>query len=610
MLKLAPRRTSPFRGRVPGVEPIWWPGRPRAPSTARPSTSTPSARPREGASASWPSAAETSCSAGSPSTSADPARGPTSRRGCCSTTTGSSSAPYETRYPSQRTARQNEDPRALCAGLARLGLRPDRPALPQPPDRRPRVPGEGLDGASPVQLRRAADGPGRSLGADGAEPPAARRPLRRRRAFRSRRTTTSTASSASTPRSTSARARSIYLPRGGLPRYFERLRSQRLARLFHARLPEGESISTQLVLLGPHPVSHTVSAAADAAHLQARCHGVPAVERLPAALRAGRRGERPHRRGPEPGHPLQGAARRRPPDVLPSRGARIGPFPARARPAARSALTSEASRGGAARGDFRGGRRDDRRRTPLPRPRGARRRHRLRPAGLAERRALRGAAHFAAAHGRRHARARGVLHGERLRARLGPARRARHDSRTRLHLRPDRASPRPSSTRRPVLHILGQPPAVGRSAVPASGPRSAIDRWPRSSSASSTSAARSHRRDARRGLRALHLRRARAGGRPGSRGSRGATPASPGPLRFRRSHRRRPRSTTSSSGSPKRGGLSFYVGQGAFGAAERARGSSWSLCACPVVTTTSGRGVLSEDHPVGRCPSIAEAPRC
>ncbi len=60
----------------------------------------------------------------------------------------------------------------------------------------------------------------------------------------------------------------LYLPKAAFQRYFERIRAQRLGRLFHARLPSGESISTQLVLLGPHPVSHTVSAAADAAHLK------------------------------------------------------------------------------------------------------------------------------------------------------------------------------------------------------------------------------------------------------------------------------------------------------------------------------------------------------
>jgi hypothetical protein len=60
----------------------------------------------------------------------------------------------------------------------------------------------------------------------------------------------------------------LYLPATAFRRYFDRLRNQGLARLFHARLPGGEPVSSQLVLLGPHPVTHTASAAADAAHLK------------------------------------------------------------------------------------------------------------------------------------------------------------------------------------------------------------------------------------------------------------------------------------------------------------------------------------------------------
>jgi hypothetical protein len=59
----------------------------------------------------------------------------------------------------------------------------------------------------------------------------------------------------------------LYLPHDTFERYFRRLLERGLARLFHARLPGGASISTQLVLLG-HPVTHTVSAAADAEHLR------------------------------------------------------------------------------------------------------------------------------------------------------------------------------------------------------------------------------------------------------------------------------------------------------------------------------------------------------
>jgi GNAT acetyltransferase-like protein len=60
----------------------------------------------------------------------------------------------------------------------------------------------------------------------------------------------------------------LYLPRAAFQRYFERLRSRDLCGLFHARLPDGRSIAAQLVLLGAHPVTHTVCAAADADHLK------------------------------------------------------------------------------------------------------------------------------------------------------------------------------------------------------------------------------------------------------------------------------------------------------------------------------------------------------
>jgi hypothetical protein len=60
----------------------------------------------------------------------------------------------------------------------------------------------------------------------------------------------------------------LYLPGPAFRRFFERLRALGLARLYHARLPGGTSISSQLVLLGPHSVSHTASAAADRDHLK------------------------------------------------------------------------------------------------------------------------------------------------------------------------------------------------------------------------------------------------------------------------------------------------------------------------------------------------------
>jgi hypothetical protein len=56
-----------------------------------------------------------------------------------------------------------------------------------------------------------------------------------------------------------------YLPREGFARWFERLKSQGLCRLYSARLPDGRIAASQLVLTGQHPVSHTISAAADPA---------------------------------------------------------------------------------------------------------------------------------------------------------------------------------------------------------------------------------------------------------------------------------------------------------------------------------------------------------
>lgn len=59
----------------------------------------------------------------------------------------------------------------------------------------------------------------------------------------------------------------LYLPRPAFERWFSRLREAGLCRVFHARLPDGRSVASQLVLLGPHPVTHTVSAAADSEFL-------------------------------------------------------------------------------------------------------------------------------------------------------------------------------------------------------------------------------------------------------------------------------------------------------------------------------------------------------
>lgn len=59
------------------------------------------------------------------------------------------------------------------------------------------------------------------------------------------------------------KGRGPYLPEPAFRRYFETLRAENLCRLFHARLPNGRPIATQLVLLGPNPITHTVTAAAD-----------------------------------------------------------------------------------------------------------------------------------------------------------------------------------------------------------------------------------------------------------------------------------------------------------------------------------------------------------
>ena len=172
---------------------------------------------------------------------------------------------YDTRYPSQRTARHTEILRVLCAGLARLGLgrvvlrcrsplTDVRMFLARGWAARPQysyvVPLSDLDvlwARTEQNLRRLVDrcaSQGLSITEDDDFDAFFRlhAQVHERKGAR------------------------IYLPAAAFRRFFERLRSQNLARLFHARLPGGESISAQLVLLGPHPVTHTVSAAADAAH--------------------------------------------------------------------------------------------------------------------------------------------------------------------------------------------------------------------------------------------------------------------------------------------------------------------------------------------------------
>ena len=59
----------------------------------------------------------------------------------------------------------------------------------------------------------------------------------------------------------------LYLPQPQFQKFFSTLHERGLCRLYHARLPNGQAVSSQLVFTGKHPVSHTVSAAADPAYL-------------------------------------------------------------------------------------------------------------------------------------------------------------------------------------------------------------------------------------------------------------------------------------------------------------------------------------------------------
>ncbi|HTC23816.1 MAG TPA: GNAT family N-acetyltransferase [Gemmatimonadales bacterium] len=59
----------------------------------------------------------------------------------------------------------------------------------------------------------------------------------------------------------------LYLPQPAFERYFRRLKAAGLCRLLHARLPDGLSIASQITLLGRHPIAHTVTAGAHADYL-------------------------------------------------------------------------------------------------------------------------------------------------------------------------------------------------------------------------------------------------------------------------------------------------------------------------------------------------------
>jgi hypothetical protein len=59
-----------------------------------------------------------------------------------------------------------------------------------------------------------------------------------------------------------------YLPESAFREYFDLLHAKGLIRLLQARLPSGQSIASQLVLLGSNGTSHTVSAAGDPTYVK------------------------------------------------------------------------------------------------------------------------------------------------------------------------------------------------------------------------------------------------------------------------------------------------------------------------------------------------------
>lgn len=60
----------------------------------------------------------------------------------------------------------------------------------------------------------------------------------------------------------------LYLAHDPFKTFVKRLQAHGLCRLYHARLAQGTVVASQLVLTGPHPVTHTVCAAADAEFLR------------------------------------------------------------------------------------------------------------------------------------------------------------------------------------------------------------------------------------------------------------------------------------------------------------------------------------------------------
>lgn len=77
-----------------------------------------------------------------------------------------------------------------------------------------------------------------------------------------------------------------YLPEAAFRRYFEALHAGSMARLYHARLPDGRAIASQLVLLASNGSSYTVSTGGDPGFLKLGAHAFlrwRAFERLAAA---------------------------------------------------------------------------------------------------------------------------------------------------------------------------------------------------------------------------------------------------------------------------------------------------------------------------------------
>ena len=80
----------------------------------------------------------------------------------------------------------------------------------------------------------------------------------------------------------------LYLPEAAFRRFFERVHACGLARLGHAVFDD-KVVASQLMLVGPHPVSHTVCAGADEdlpeIGASASCAGTPSWRCIAMAMR-------------------------------------------------------------------------------------------------------------------------------------------------------------------------------------------------------------------------------------------------------------------------------------------------------------------------------------